>query len=203
MDSTTTNITEDPRIPHMTGELYGQTFDQILTGLIAALKLRNGKIEQVSLSDIVENSTVSPITLEYYWKSPRAIMDEATHEIKILLQGVEERMDTLRPDSVIEFLLRSLAIRPLILDMLLITDNRRIWEKGLTPIVKRITKSWGLVDESVWNEVYPVFYTQFETVLKKWQTLGFPEDAIPQMAQLLQAWIRADREYIRSAVDTQ
>lgn len=196
MENNTTPKTDDPRMPQMTGDLYRETFGQILKGLISGLKQHNGRLDQVTMGDILDNCDVNPITLDYYWKSPKAIMDEAIFEMKKIMQWIEQNMDGFDTEGTIQLMLRSLAVQPLLLETILISGNRRVWEGGMNKIVQQIP-GWELDHGAGWADIYPIFCAQLQSVLQKWQGLKFADDEVPRMARLLQAWIAADREYVR------
>ena len=196
MENNTTTATDDPRVPQMTGDLYRETFEQILKGLISGIKQHNGRLDQVTMGDILDNCDVNPITLDYYWKSPKAIMDEAIFEMKKIMQWIEQNMDGFDTEGAIQLMLRSLAVQPLLLETILISGNRRVWEGGMNKIVQQIP-GWELDHEAGWADIYPIFCAQLQSVLQKWQGLKFADDEAPRMARLLQAWIAADREYVR------
>ena len=196
MENNTTPITTDPRVPQLSGDLYRETFEQILKGLISGIKQHNGRLDQVTMGDILDNCDVNPITLDYYWKSPKSIMDEAIFEMKKIMQWIEQNIAGFAIDDAIQLMLRSLAVQPLLLEAVLISGNQRVWESGMKKIVQQLAER-ELDNEAGWTDIYPIFCAQLQSVLQKWQGLKLSDDEVPHITRLLQAWIAADREYLR------
>lgn len=182
---------------HLPGELYRQTFDQILTGLLASLKQHRGTLDDVTIDDIVENGNVDPVLMDRYFNSTRVIMNEVISVVRALLaQAGKETVDQ-DPTSTIVTLLQLLIMQPLMVEVLLASGNHSIWENNLKPIAIRLSPSWPAPDEARWNDVYPVFCFQFQRILKKWSDQHFSEAAIPTITSELLAWISADELYLQ------
>jgi len=194
-DTHPTSNNEGARI-HKPGELYNETFNEVLSGLLYALKMHQGALDLVTLDEIIEGSSINPITLEHYYSSSKTIMYEVLSDLQAAIHTAEVESFGYEPKDAIQILLIRLAKYPLHLKVILATDNKNAWEKNLKSILKRIASDWHTEDDATWNEVFTVFCFQFHLVIKAWSRSDFDTQELPIMVRHVMAWIEGDGVYL-------
>lgn len=184
---------------HRPGELYKETFDQILSGLLAGLKKCDGKLDEVSLDDIIEGGNLDPLMMERYFKSPKVIMNEIISTMKGLIEQVQPLASPTEPNSMLTVLLVALSLQPYMVEVLMAAEYHIFWKNNLKPIATQLFSDKINPEDELWADLYNMFCYEFECVVKKWSLEKYAVDRIPEMVRLLSAWIGADNVFLAHA----
>ena len=179
------------------GELYKETFDQILTGFVAALNMKDGNVDLVSLATIESVSDVDPNMLEMYYKNTRAILNEVVSAMKTIVSQATANAANTDTQSAIRSFLQSISSQPMMLKTLQASHTTSFWKNHLIEFVKQIARSWPESSEETWSELYAIFCFQLEQILVRWQNSNYATTQIPELTQQIYAWVLADGEYMR------
>lgn len=178
------------------GELYKETFDQILTGLVAALNLKDGNVDLVSLATIESVSDVDPYMLEMYYKNTRAILNEVISTMRTIVSQVTANAVDTDPQSAIRGFLQSISTQPMMLETLQASHSTSFWNNHLKEFVKLITRSWPETTEEMWTELFSIFCFQLEHILTRWHNTNYATTQIPELTLQIYAWVLADGRYL-------
>lgn len=189
----------EPEQAHRPGELYKETFDQILSGLLAGLKKHDGKLDEVTLDDIIEGGNLDPLMMEQYFSSSKVIMNEVISTMKGLIEQVPSLASPTEPDSMLTVLLTALSLQPCMVEVLMAAEYHIFWENNLKPIATQLFADKITPEDELWADLYSIFCHEFECVVKKWSLEKYAEDRIPEMVRLLSAWIGADKVFLAHA----
>lgn len=177
------------------GELYNQTFEQIMLGLLHGLTLHNGNLGKVTREEILDVADVAPVTYDTYFKTPEKVMRDICTDIKKIVAQIDAKKEMYYEIAVIRNLLDDLSKEPLKLRIILIADERRVWENSLKKIVQYVATSWNELDEKMWEDLFVAFCFQFQSVLQKWMGMEFAAEARTSMVTQIMAWMDADARF--------
>lgn len=200
VDNSLTEKSEAPAFTHP-ADLYSKMFNDILSGLLIALKFHNGDIRKVTLEAIAEYSLVEAVTIRHYYKNVKAITDEVDYALSSLIGAAEQKISGLSPRETFMILLQSIQGDPLMIDIILQTDGAGFWKKHIKAFVHNATKSWDIEDESLWLEIYDVFCYQFQSAMTKWSENVYSNESLPVIVSRIEAWLDADEEFIISVTE--
>ena len=200
IDTTPTEKSEAPKFVHP-ADLYSKMFNDILSGLLIALKFHNGDIKKVTLDAIAEYSLVEAGTIKHYYKNVKAITDEVDYALSSLISAAEHKITDLSPRETFMMLLQCIQDEPLMIDVILQTDGVRFWKKHIKAFVRNAAESWDIDDESLWLEVYDVFCYQFQSTMTKWSENVYSDESLPMIVSRIEAWLDADEQYIISITE--
>jgi hypothetical protein len=195
IDTTPTEKSEAPKFVHP-ADLYSKMFNDILSGLLIALKFHNGDIKKVTLEAIAEYSLVEAGTIKHYYKNVKAITDEVDYALSSLISAAEQKIFGLSSGEIFMTLLQSVQGDPLMIDVIIQTEGARFWKKHIKAFVRKATESWGIDDETLWLEVYDVFCYQFQSAMRKWSENVYSDESLPLIVSRIEAWLDADEEFI-------
>lgn len=180
------------------GELYKETFDQILSGFVTALNMNNGNIDLVSLSTIEAVSDVDPNMLEMYYKNTRAILNEVISYLQgLIIQAAAYAGNHDAKDAIRHFL-ELLSGQPMMLRTLQASKRNSFWVQNLKGFVRKVAASWPEEDKVLWDDLYCVLCFQFQQLLDHWAATGYTPGQIAMLTRHFCAWINADGVFAHS-----
>lgn len=175
------------------GYLYKhEMIDELMTGLLEALKLRGGKLQSVVLGDILDNCNLSPVTFAFYYSTVDSVIKELYKNIKEILTRINKTKEMYNEDAVINYLLGELSREETMLRILIIANDNSIWEENLKPIILYVAPEWKEFDDVTLRYVYRSFCSQFSSVLKLWGEKDFSTAYRMGFARVIGLWLEAD-----------
>ena len=171
---------------------YYQTFGRAVMGLEKALELRRGRIDNVTVYDILDNSNVDPDDFAALFKTPRDLLLCIHDEIQAIFSCEEVMLSDMDVKLRIASIFKRLKkICPIIRVLRLLNDHS-VWRENLRNFVKSIAADWPQEDTHAWQYLYANFCCQFALILEKWEESDFDDARLNDCIQLIEVWLSAD-----------
>ena len=192
------SVPEDP-VPS-----FPQLIDQVAEGLAMALTINENDITRVLNSEILATSPIQQATYDYYYGSPYKVIADIRKEIKEIVKKVEERVEEIidlaesnsikapSADIVIEYLLKVLATKPIMIKILTMTKDVDIWINSLCWLVKHYANCWKKYSANEQVYLYRNFCSQFSYMLDKWEKTRFSLEWLPVCIKFIEIWLEDD-----------
>lgn len=166
--------------------------EQAIDGLLGALELRNGKLDAVSRNDILNATNMLPPTFDHYYRDASGIMKDVYKNLRGVFTKMEQDIVGLPEDEKLYFLFERLWRQKKSVKIILLIEDHDVWKNYMRNMFRGIAQSWEEFDDAQWAYLYGVFCGQFESVLKKWDTVGLKKEYIHECVRLTSIWIEAD-----------
>ncbi len=178
---------------------YYQSMGKALVGLERALELRRGRIEYVTVADILDNCDINPEEFESVFESPKQLLFDIYDEINILLSDPGTLLPNADTNQQLTDVFKRLKKKCPMLRVLRLVNDHYVWRENLKTLAPRIATDWPPVGSPEWDYLYANFCCQFALVLEKWETADFSDDRIKDCVRLIDMWIATGSMIYNSA----
>lgn len=171
---------------------YYQSFGRVLMGFAKVLELKNGQIQSVSASEILEQSNIDPEEFYNVFKGPQTILHDIYQEIHTIFENIESLSIDMNSRTQFIVLFQRLKKNSPMLRVLSLIHDHSIWRKNLRQLVLGRAIDWPPVASSGWDYLYENFCCQFANILEKWETTDYAEVRIDDCVRLVEIWLSVD-----------